>query len=100
MLIGEYDFSQYSKASSDTENKVCKIYESIWIFDDSKFEFKIIGDRFLQHMVRLLVGTMVEVARNHMSVNDFSKILHGKKTRFDAVRAPAKGLFLNKIYYV
>ena len=73
---------------------------AIWTFDDSKFEFKIIGNRFLQHMVRLLVGTMVEVARNRMSINDFTKILYSKKTRFCAVRAPAKGLFLNKVYYV
>ena len=99
MLIGEHDFSSFSKASSDTKNKICKLYESYWIMDDSKLIYKVKANRFLQHMVRLLVGSMVEVSRGRISIKEFERILKNKKSKFTAVRAPATGLFLNEIFY-
>ena len=99
ILIGQNDFSLFSKASSETKNKICCIYESNWIHSDKFSTYTILGDRFLQHMVRLLVGTMVEVARDRLSIEDFKNILKCKNTNFSAVRAPASGLFLNKISY-
>ena len=50
-------------------------------------------------MVRLIVGSMVEVCKNRMSIEEFKNILNCKETKKSAVRAPARGLFLNKIYY-
>ena len=99
LLIGENNYSLFSKASSETKNKVCIITHSEWNFNGEYYEYKIIGNRFLQHMVRLLVGTMVEVSRNRLSTTDFKKILICKEDKLTAVRAPADGLFLNKIYY-
>ena len=99
ILIGENEFSFFSKASSETKNKICCIYESNWNFESNLSAYTIVGNRFLQHMVRLLVGTMIEVGRNRLSVKDFSDILKCKDTNFHSVRAPALGLFLNKIYY-
>ena len=99
ILIGENNFSFFSKASSETKNKICCIYESSWNFESNLSTYKIIGNRFLQHMVRLLVGTMIEVGRNRLSIKDFKNILKCKDTHFNCVRAPALGLFLNKIYY-
>ena len=99
ILIGENNFSLFSKASSETKNKICCIYESGWNFDSKLSSYTIIGNRFLQHMVRLLVGTMIEVARNRLSIKDFKDILKCRDTHFTSVRAPALGLFLNKIYY-
>ena len=99
MIIGEKKFSLLSKASSETKNKICNIYESSWIFNKGYAEYRIVGNRFLQHMVRLLVGTMIEVSRNRIPVKDFNKMLQCKDTNYTSVRAPALGLFLNKIYY-
>ena len=50
-------------------------------------------------MVRLLVGTMVEVGRGRIPIDDFKKMIKCNRTNFCSVRAPAKGLFLNKVYY-
>ena len=50
-------------------------------------------------MVRLIVGTMMEVARGRISFLEFEKILLQKDPNYVALRAPAKGLFLNKVYY-
>ena len=49
-------------------------------------------------MVRLLVGTMVEVGRGRIPIDDFKKMIKCNRTNFCSVRAPAKGLFLNKVY--
>ena len=98
IIIGEHDFSLLSKASSDVDNKLCVIFESEWIFSNSDICFKITANRFLQHMVRLLVGTMIEVARGRIPVKEFEKMLNNKEINFSSVRAPAAGLFLNKIF--
>ena len=99
MLIGKNNFTLFSKASSETKNKICCIYESSWNFESEISTYHISGNRFLQHMVRLLVGTMIEVGRNRLSLRDFQNILKCKDTNTCAVRAPALGLFLNKIHY-
>ena len=99
LILGEKNFSLLSKASSDVRNKICVVYESQWDISEKKLIYRITANRFLQHMVRLLVGTMVEVARGRISVDEFNKILNNKDSNFSAVRAPAKGLFLNNIFY-
>tara|TARA_Y100000746_G_C15398795_1_gene405461 strand:+ start:285 stop:1019 length:735 start_codon:yes stop_codon:yes gene_type:complete len=99
LLIGENDYTQFSKASSETKNKICVIYHSEWIFLNKTYTYKIIGNRFLQHMVRMLVGTMLEVARDRISIKDFKDILKCNKTKLTAVRSQASGLFLNNVYY-
>jgi tRNA pseudouridine38-40 synthase len=99
MIIGEYDFSLFSKASSETKNKICTIYQSSWKFENKFISYKIAGNRFLHHMVRLLVGTMVEVSIGTLSLDQFSSLLKLEKIKASAVRAPARGLFLNKIHY-
>ena len=99
LLIGENNYSLFSKASSETKNKICVITHSEWTVQGEYYIYKIIGNRFLQHMVRLLVGTMIEVARNRLTLENFKNILKCKESKVTAVRAPSVGLFLNKIYY-
>jgi len=99
LLIGENNYSLFSKASSETKNKICLITHSEWSFNGECYTYKIIGNRFLQHMVRLLVGTMIEVSRDRLTIQDFKNILNCKEDKLTAVRAPSTGLFLNKISY-
>ena len=99
LITGEHDFTLLSKASSDIKNKTCIVYQSEWKIEDSRIVYKITANRFLQHMVRLLVGSMIEVARGRITIKDFENILNNSNSIFSAVRAPAHGLFLNKIFY-
>ena len=99
LLLGKNNYTLFSKASSETKNKICIITHSEWAFNGEYYIYKIIGNRFLQHMVRLLVGTMIEVSRNRLTLENFENILNCKEDKFIAVRAPSTGLFLNKIYY-
>jgi tRNA pseudouridine38-40 synthase len=99
LLLGKHDFSLFSKASSETKNKFCNIEYSEWAFENGQAIYNIHADRFLQHMVRLLVGTMIEVGRGRIPLDDFLNMIHCKKTKFHSVRAPGEGLFLSSIQY-
>ena len=98
LLMGEHDFTAFCKATAEVENKICTIYKTEWE-DMEKNIFRIRANRFLQHMVRYLVGTMLEVARGRFSVKDFKDLLNGEQSEAMVVRAPAQGLFLKKVYY-
>ena len=50
-------------------------------------------------MVRLLVGTMIEVGRDRITVDEFKDMIKCKKTNYSSVRAPAEGLFIYKVIY-
>ena len=61
--------------------------------------FEISANRFLRNMVRAVVGTLVEVGRGKMSIDDFRKVIEGKSRSRAGESMPAKALFLEKIEY-
>ena len=99
LVMGEHDFSQLSKKNVEIENKNCHIYSSKWIVDDSSLNYIISANRFLHHMVRYLVGVMIEVSKNNLlSIDDFESMLNANKRKF-IFKAPSKGLYLNRVLY-
>ena len=98
-LIGEIDFTSFCKHIPQQENRRCTVHQSEWINDGSFVIFKIEANRFLQHLVRCLVGTMVEVAIGRMTVEQFSNILEERNPEAKVYRAPAHGLRLEKVTY-
>ena len=99
MLAGEHDFTSFCKATAEVENKICNIQSTDWEESEEMHIFRIKANRFLQHMVRYLAGTMLEVARGRYNVADFTNLLNNEETEAVVVRAPAKGLFFKKVYY-
>lgn len=100
MIEGEHDFSSFCYAGTETENMVCNIMSAKWEQDDGGvLRFRIAGDRFLHHMVRMLVGSMVEVARGKWSIEHFTKLLNDPDRRAHTVTAPAQGLVLMEVHY-
>ena len=97
-IEGEHEFEYFSKSSSETKNKLCNVASSKWDFQDRGMVFTISSNRFLQHMVRYLVGTMFEVARGRYSLTDFMDLLQNKGSK-SVVKAPAHGLYLNRVEY-
>ena len=98
-MPGKHDFTSFCKATAQADHKICTIYSACWEESDETLIFKIRANRFLQHMVRYLVGTMLEVSRGRYTLSDFESLLNNKQTKAVVVRAPAQGLFLNKVYY-
>ena len=99
LIIGKHDFSRFCKTSSRKENNICDIFVSKWTMNHEKVFYNIVSDRFLHHMVRLLVGTMIEVAVGRISLSEFEKLVQNKSCSINPVKSPAKGLFLNKVFY-
>ena len=93
------DFTNFCKSKSEVKNKICNIFQSHWECKDEILIYSVKANRFLHHMVRFLVGTMIEVSRGRMLMNDFEQMLNNQKTAYEPLCAPAKGLFLYKIGY-
>ena len=93
------DFTSFSKSKTDTKTNLCDIYFAKWNRIDDKLIFEIQANRFLRNMVRAIVGTLFEVGKNRISINDFEQIILKKNRSFAGGSVPAKGLFLTDIKY-
>ena len=63
------------------------------------FIYKISGNRFLHHMVRYLVGTIIKVYEGEYDINKFKSLLHEPRKNVQIHRAPSNGLILFKVEY-
>lgn len=106
LLKGTHDFSSFENSGSRDKNNcsgrgaVRTIYQAELIQQlPSTVIFQFIGDGFLRNMVRNLVGTLLEVGRNKLTVQDFSAILLAKERAMAGATAPAHGLFLKEVIY-
>ena len=100
LVVGNHDFTAFCKANAEVEHKRCIVFESRWEKTSSGLTYYVKANRFLQHMVRFLVGTMVEVGRGRMTIDDFKLFVGGGHPELVVVRAPAYGLYLAKVSYV
>ena len=99
LIQGEHDFISFCKATAEVENKICTVISASWEETEEMHIFRIKANRFLQHMVRYLVGTMLEVARGRYTILDFNNLLNNENTNAVVIPAPAQGLYLKKVYY-
>lgn len=99
IILGKHDFSNFCKATSLKKNNLCNIIKSSWNQLDDIIYFKVKSDRFLHHMVRMLVGTMLEVSKNRLSIQDFNNLLDKPNSNKRVITAPALGLYLLKVNY-
>ena len=99
-VLFEYtDFSSFSKGRTDTKTNLCKIISASWHKDEEKLVFTITADRFLRNMVRAIVGTLMEVGRGWIDLNEFRKIIEGKSRSKAGESVAACGLYLVKVKY-
>lgn len=99
LVKGEHDFTALCRAATETENKMATIYESRWEEQDELLVYIITANRFLYAMVRMLVGSMMEVARGKYSIGAFKNLLGKNDTKMQVYTAPAQGLFLWNVKY-
>ena len=98
-LVGEHDFSSYVASGASTSTTIRTIYSATFEQEGNYLYFHITGNGFLYNMVRILVGTMLEVATNKRTFESFAKSLSGGK-RCDVGRtAKACGLYLESVEY-
>ena len=98
-IEGVNDFETFSKNGSDIDNYSCDVRRSFWIGEGDEFVYEIRANRFVRGMVRALVGTMVDVGRGFLSLQDFHEIMKMKDRSKSGMAAPACGLILEEILY-
>ena len=98
-LIGEHDFTSFCSAKTETESKVRTIFD-IKINKRGKFiNFEITGNGFLYNMIRIIVGTLVEVGYGKLEPIEVKNILGAKNRKNAGKTMPAKGLTLKTVKY-
>ncbi len=97
-LIGEHDFFSFAKTNS-CSNAVRRIFRCELKKKGLRLWLTIEGNGFLHHMVRNIVGTLLEVGRNAMSLDEFQELFIKRDRRLAGFTAPARGLVLLKVKY-
>ncbi len=100
-VLMEYeDFGAFCKAHADVKTTLCHVTVAEWHqTSDATWYFEIRANRFLRNMVRAVVGTLIEVGRGRTSMDDFRRIIEGKKRTAAGESMPAHALFLEDITY-
>jgi tRNA pseudouridine38-40 synthase len=99
MLFEYTDFTSFAKLHTDVKTNNCKIFQAEWETENNQLFFTIKADRFLRNMVRAIVGTLLEVGKDKITVDDFRKIIEMKNRGAAGTSAPPQGLFLVDIGY-
>ncbi|MGH7474877.1 MAG: tRNA pseudouridine(38-40) synthase TruA [Longimicrobiales bacterium] len=98
-LAGRRAFRAFAKAGQEERGDVCTVHRAAWQEWASGLQLVIVADRFLHHMVRYLVGTMVDIARGRRPGEDWVRLLDGDADVTTSPPAPPEGLFLVRVYY-
>ena len=98
-FLDKHDFTSFCKKNSETENKVCNIYNVHWKETRGVIFFLIEADRFLHGMVRTIVGTVLHSLKNNYDESYIEAVFNNKNRESAGESVPAKGLFLYKVKY-
>lgn len=108
LLVGRQDFASFGRPPQG-ENSVRNVSRADWEVApqvsplepqvEQTLLFTITADAFLQHMVRRIVGSLLEVGRGRWSISDFAKVLAACNTRYSAPPAVPNGLALEQVTY-
>jgi tRNA pseudouridine38-40 synthase len=102
MLVGRHDFAAFQSAGTDTKSTVRTISRSDLRGPEGSaplLVYEVTGDGFLRHMVRAIVGTLVEIGRGWRSVDSMAELLDGGTRAQAGATAPPHGLFLVRVDY-
>ena len=98
-LVGKHDFTTFMSEGSDVTDKIRTVFYINIEKQNDNIDIKICADGFLYNMVRIIVGTLVEVAFGRFSPQDVALALEKKDRSLVGMTAPAEGLYLNKVVY-
>lgn len=98
-FLGEHNFKSFCSAHTTTKDFIRTIYSLNINKTDNVYEFEICGNGFLYNMVRIIVGTLVEVGRGKIKPEQIADIFAKQDRKFAGKTMPAKALILKKVDY-
>lgn len=99
LLIGSRDFTSFEGTLTDNEDPICHLQQLSLTGQGDLLSIQVYADRFLKHMVRAIVGTLVEVGHGKRKPESLTDILAAKDRRIAGRTAPPQGLFLLRVDY-
>lgn len=99
MLRGTHDFSGFAAASTTVKNRVRTVFEAQLWAESEILSFGIEADGFLHHMIRNIVGTLLQIGTGKRSPGNISEIIEARDRAMAGPTAPAHGLYLVHIWY-
>lgn len=97
-LPGEHDFASFGQPPQG-ENTIRQVFAARWTQHDDTLYFDIRANAFLRHMVRNLVGTLIQVGQHRLTPDEFKSILSQQNRALSAPPAPPQGLILMAVTY-
>ncbi len=98
-FIGTHDFSAFCSAGTEIEDKTREIFDCSVNRNGDLIEIKVSGNGFLYNMVRIIVGTLLDIQRGKIEKGTIPQIIESRNRDNAGVTAAAHGLYLNKVFY-
>ncbi|WP_421873746.1 tRNA pseudouridine(38-40) synthase TruA [Marinoscillum sp.] len=99
VLLNWQNFQAFSKVHTDVKTFDCTIHQIRWQEPNDSHVFSVSANRFLRGMVRAMVGTLLEIGQNKMSISDLEMVLKSGVRSNAGRSAPPEGLFLTAVEY-
>lgn len=98
-FIGEYDFTSFCSAKTEVVDRIRTIYELDISVEGEQLMFRFRGNGFLYNMVRIMVGTLLQVGNGDIEPDSIPEILAKRDRIFAGKTAPPQGLYLWEVFY-
>ncbi len=98
-LLGEHDFRAFCDTSTEDPHYLSRVELIEWEDTGERIKLIIRANRFLRSMVRIIVGTMIDVGRGKLTPPQVKEILESRKRTEASFTAPPHGLFLDRVFY-
>ncbi len=99
VIKNNLNFTSFAKLPKETKTNICHVEYAKWEEQDDLLVFTITADRFLRNMVRAIVGTLIELGRGKINLEDIDKIILSRDRGAAGYSVPANGLFLVSVNY-
>ena len=99
LMVGQHDFHAFRSSGCVAKTSIRDIFQVDVIADRELIHIDIKGSGFLRNMVRIMVGTLVEIAQGKRPASDLNKLLQGETDVICGPTAPAHGLCLQEVWY-